>query len=262
VTEFADGKESKRETLDFMGLSGDIWQALEKFDEHVKQYHLGLQDPSLSHFREAIQLLTELIRGIVKPISGWQPKFTAGSTVAWIVALSAAGSLRSLLASYKLLIGGYFMEAHASLRMVEQWAELSVIIEANPSLANKVLKKGVKEEYIKSACNKSPEFNKLLKAMDKTFSNLSQRGHVTKTAIQFVAPSVGNDAMELTLAGNASDKMLRTDGLALAGMAMNVLKVLRRHFKTVPLDWHSRLISTDKLIEELKSIPPPPQSPA
>lgn len=188
MAEFADAKESQPETLDFMGLSGDIWQALEKFDEHVKQYHLGLQDPGLNHFKEAIRLLTEIIRGIVEPTSGWHPKFTAGSTVAWVVALSAAGSLRSLLASYKLLIDGYFMEAHASLRMVEQWAELSVIVEANPSLADQVLEKGAKEAHREFARKKSPEFDKLLKAMGKTFAKLSQRGHVTKTAIQFYCP--------------------------------------------------------------------------
>lgn len=256
MAEFADAKEAKPEILDFMGLSGDIWQALEDFDERVKQYHLGLQDPSLSHFKEAIRLLTEIIRGIVEPTSGWHPKFTAGSKVAWVVALSAAGSLRSLLASYKLLIDGYFMEAHASLRMVEQWAELSVIVEANPSLANKLLEKGAKEEYLKFARKKSPEFDKLLKAMDKTFAKLSQRGHVTKTAIQLTAPSIDNEVMELTVAGIASDEMLKKDGLALAGMTMNVVRVLRRHFRTVPSHWHSRFVSTDKLIEERKSISP------
>jgi len=237
-------------------LSGDIWQALEKFDERVKQYHLGLQGPSLDYFKEAIRLVAEIIRGIVEPTSGWHPKFTAGSTVAWVVALSAAGSLRSLLASYKLLIDGYFMEAHVSIRMVEQRAELSVIVEANPSLANKVLEEGVKEAYRRYARKKSPEFDTLLKAMDKTFRELSQWGHVTKTAIQFIAPSIDNEARELVLAGVGSDEMLRKDGLALAGITMNVVRVLRRHFRTVPSQWHSRFVLTNKLIEERKSLSP------
>jgi hypothetical protein len=261
VAEFADAKDSQPGTLDFMGLSGDIWQVLEKFDERVKQYHLSLQDPGLNHFKDAIRLLAEMIRGIVEPTSGWHPKFTAGSKVAWVVAISAVGSLRSLLTSYKLLISGYFMEAHASIRMVEQWAELSVIVEANPSLANKVLEEGVKKEYLKSAHKKSPDFDRLLKAMDKTFRKLSQRGHVTKTAIRFIAPSIGNEAMELVLAGVASNEMLRLDGLALAGMTMNVLRVLGRHFRTVPSQWHSRFALTDKLIEELKRVSPKPLPP-
>lgn len=254
MSEFADVKESQPETLDFMRWSGDIWQTLEKFDERVKQYHLSLQDPSLNYFKEAIRLLAEIIRGIVEPTSGWHPKFTAGSTVAWVLALSATGSLRSLLASYKLLVEGYFMEAHFSIRMVEQWSELSVIVEANPSLANKVLEEGMKEAYRKYARKKSPEFDKLLKAMDKTFAQLSQRGHVTKTAIRFVARSIDSEAIELVLAGVASDEMLRKDGLALAGMTMNVVRVLGRHFRKVPSQWHSRFVSNDRLIEELKSL--------
>lgn len=253
MVDVSDTKVSQPETLDFLRLSGNTWQALEEFDERIKQYHLGLRVPGLDCFKEAIRLLAEMIRGIVEPTSGWHPKFTNGSPVARVVALSAAGSFRSLLASYKLLMDGYFMEAHVSIRMVEQWSELSVIAEANPSLASKVLEKGVKEAYRTDARGKSPEFDKLLKAMDKTFGELSKRGHVTQTAIQFIAPSIGNEAMELVLAGVGSDKMLEKDGLALAGMAMNVLRVLGRHFKMVPSQWHSRFTLTNKLIEECKS---------
>jgi hypothetical protein len=254
VADFADVKKSQPETLDFARVSGDIWQALEKFDERVKQYHLSLQDPSLNYFKEAIRLLAEMIRGIVEPTSGWHPKFKAGSPVAQVIALSAAGSLRSLLASYKLLVDGYFLEAHVSIRMVAQWSELLVIIEANPSVANKVLEEGVKEEYLKYARKKSLEFDKLLKAMKKTFRELSQRGHVTKTAIRFIAPSTSNEAVELVLAGVGSDEMLRKDGLALAGMTLNVVRVLGRHFSAVPSQWNSRFVLTDKLIKERESL--------
>jgi hypothetical protein len=143
---------------------------------------------------------------------------------------------------------GYFMEAHVSIRMVEQWLELSVIVEADPSLANKVLEEGVKGAYLKNASQQSPEFDKLLKAMVKTRSQLSQRGHVTRTAIRFIAPSMG-----LVLAGIGNDEMLKKDGLALAEMAMNVVRVLIRHFKTVPSHWNSRFLLTNKRIKECKS---------
>lgn len=254
MAEFAEVKKSQPQSLDLLRLSGDIWQALEKFDQRIKQYHLSLKDPSLNYFKEAIRLLHEIMLGISEPTLGWYPKFKLGSKMAQVLALSAVGSLRSLRASYKLLIGGYFIEAHASMRMVEQWLELSVIVEANPSLVNKVLEKGVKESYLKDARKKSPEFDKLLKAMDKTFGKLSERGHVTKTAIRLITASTGNETMELVPAGIGSDEMLRKDALALAGMTMNVVRVLRRHFRTVPSQWHSRFLLTDKLIEKRKNV--------
>lgn len=248
MADFPDIKESRPGNIDFLRLSGDTWQALEEFDERIKQYHLSLQTPSLDYFKEAIRLLAETIHGIVEPTLGWHPKFTNESAVARVLALSAAGSFRSLLTSYKLLMDGYFMEAHVSIRMVEQWLELSVIVEADPSLANKVLEEGVKGAYLKNASQQSPEFDKLLKAMVKTRSQLSQRGHVTRTAIRFIAPSMG-----LVLAGIGNDEMLKKDGLALAEMAMNVVRVLIRHFKTVPSHWNSRFLLTNKRIKECKS---------
>jgi hypothetical protein len=250
----ADGNKPQSELLDLARLSGDIWEALEKFDERIKEYHLSLKDPSLNYFKEAIQLLHEITRGISEPTLGWHPKFKAGGKVAQVLALSAAGSLRSLLASYKLLISGYFVEAHVSIRMVEQWLEPSIVVEANPSLANKVLENGVKEEYLRDARKTSPEFDRLLKAMDKTFHELSQRGHVTKTAIRLITISSGNEPMKLAAAGIGNDEMLRTDGLALAGMTMNVIRVLGRHFRKVPLQWNSRFLLNDKLIEEGKRL--------
>lgn len=125
MPDFVDANKSQPESLDLLRLSGDIWQALENFDDRIKQYHLSLKDPSLNYFKEAIRLLHEIMRGIAEPTLGWHPKFKPGSKVAQVLALSAVGSLRSLLASYKLLIGGYFIEAHVSIRMAEQWLELS-----------------------------------------------------------------------------------------------------------------------------------------
>jgi len=252
MAESADVKKSQPKNLDFVRLSGDTWQALEEFDERIRQYHLSLKDPSLDYFKEAIRLLHEIIRGIVEPTSEWHPRFKTGSKVAQVLLLSAAGSLRSLLASYKLLIAGYFMEAHVSIRMVEQWLELSVIVEANPSLANKVLEEGVQGAHLKGARRKSPELDKLLGAMGKTFHELSQRGHVTKTAIRLVTQSTGHDTMKLVPAAIRSSEMLGKDSLALAGMTMNVIRVLKRHFKTVPLQWNSRLVLNNKLITERK----------
>lgn len=254
MAESADVKKSQPKNLDLVRLSGDIWQVLEEFDERIRQYHLSLKDPSLNYFKEAIRLLREIIRGIVEPTLEWHPKFKVGSKVAQVLILSAGGSLRSLLASYKLLIAGYFLEAHVSIRMVEQWLELSVIVEANPSLANEVLEKGVQGAYLKDVRRKSPEFDKLLKTMRKTFGELSQRGHVTRTAIRLVTQSTGHDTMKLVPAAIKSSEMLGKDSLALAGMTMNVIRVLKRHFRTVPLQWNSRVALNDKLIEERKSL--------
>jgi hypothetical protein len=248
MADLSDNKEARPGNLDFLRLSGDTWQALQEFDDHIKQYHLSLQVPGLDYFQEAIRLLADIIRGIAEPTPGWHPKFTNGGPVAQVLALSAAGSLRSLLASHKLLLDGYFMEAHVSIRMVEQWLEVPVIVEADPSLANKVLEEGVKRKYLRDAGRKSPEFDRLLQAMRNTRKQLSQRGHVTKTAIRFIAPSMG-----LVLAGIGNDEMLNRDGLALAEMAMNVVRVLIRHFKTVPSHWNSRFHLTSKRMKECKS---------
>lgn len=252
MAESGDVKRSQPKNLDFVRFSGDIWQALEEYDERIREYHLSLKDPSLNYFKEGIRLLHEMIRGIVEPTSEWHPRFKARSKVAPVLLLCAAGSLRSLLASHKLIIGGYFMEAHLSIRMVEQWLELSVIVEANPSLADKVLEEGVQGAHLKAARRKSPELAKLLKAMREQFEELSKRGHVTKTAIRLVAQSTGADTMKLAPAAMGSGKMLGKDSLALAGMTMNVIRVLKRHFRTVPLQWNSRFVVNDKLIRERK----------
>ena len=257
MADFSDIKESPPESLDLLRLSGDIWQTLEKFDERIKQYHLSLKDPSLNYFKEAIRLLHEITLGIAEPKPEWPPKFKDGSKVAEVLALSAIGSLRSLLASYKLLIAGYFMEAHNSMRIAEQWSELSVIVEANPGLASQILEEGVQEQFLKKARKKSSDFDNLLKAMNRTFHKLAERGHITKNAIQLSTKSTSDETMGLAAAGIGSAEMLKKDGLALAVMAMNVISVLSRHFKTVPSQWNSRFALTNKLIEEHKSITKP-----
>lgn len=253
MSEFAGNEATQPGNVDFMSLES-VWEGLQRWDESVRRYHLGIGDPALDYFRELICLLGEMIRGIAKPSPGWHPKFAITSKVSLVIALSAAGSLRSLLATYKLLIDGYFLEAHASMRMVEQWAELSVVVEANPRLVDEVLEQGVKASHREAARRKSPDLDRLLKAMAKTFSELSQRGHVTKAAIQLTAPSISDKGMELSLAGNASDKMLSEDGLALAGMALNVLRIFVRHFRKVPSNWHSKFIEAEKLIGERKNL--------
>lgn len=248
MVDLSDNRESRPGNLDFLRLSGDTWQLLQEFDNRIKQYHVSLQVPGFDYFQEAVRLLADMIRGIVEPTPGWRPKFTNRGPIAQVLALSAAGSFRSLLASHKLLLDGYFMEAHVSIRMVEQWLEVPVIIEADPSLANRVLETGVKKKYRENVGKKSPELGRLLKDMRKTCGQLSQRGHVTKTAIRFVAPSMG-----LVLAGIGNDEMLKKDSLELAEMAMNVVRVLIRHFKTVPSDWNSRFHLTSKRIKECKA---------
>jgi len=255
MSNFTDAKTPKLETIDLIRLSGDIWDEVQRFDDRIRQFHHGLQAPGINYFQEAIRLLAEMFQAIAKPSRGWQPKFPVGSKLAMAIAMSAAGSFRSLLASYKLLMDGYFMEAQMTTRMVEQWAEVSVIVEANPGLAEKVLAQGVKGQYLQIARRKSADIDKLLKEMGKTFSNLSKRGHVTATAINFVAPSKSDKLLELSIAGNGNAEMLRKDSLVLAGIAMNVIKVLGRHFKTVQSSWKSKFDLTEKLITDSIILP-------
>lgn len=240
--------------IDFTKLKDDICGKIQEFDESVRQYHLSIQDPGLDYYRQSIQLLGEMIQGIAEPLPGWHPKFATNSIVNYVVALSASGSLRSLLATYKLLIDGYFLEAHAAMRMVVEWAELAVIVEAEPNLANQLLGKGVKEKHREIASQKSPDVDKLLKAMTKTFSQLSQRGHITKTAIQLIVPSLSDNLMALSIAGNASDETLSKDGLALAQMVLNAIRIIRRHFRMVPSHWQSRFIQIEQVTQKRRKL--------
>ncbi len=231
----------------------DILEELDKWDSQVRQYHTSLRDPSLDYFKRSIYLLAEMIQAISKPVSGWGPRFDRNSLVPIALAYSVAGSLRSLRIAYKLLLDGYFLEGDAAMRMVKEWAEVSVLVQANPSLAKRQIEEGVRDQDRRIASRSSPEVQTLLRKMNKTFGQLSQRQHVTRIAIR-LSRLLQRGEHELLVAGTASDEMLSKDGLALAGMALNVIRVLQRHFRAVPSQWQSKLKEIEKQTEQRKTL--------
>jgi hypothetical protein len=63
VSEISEGQYPQPDNLDFAELKNDIWGELQKWDESVRRYHLGIQDAGLDYFRESIRLLGEMILG-------------------------------------------------------------------------------------------------------------------------------------------------------------------------------------------------------
>jgi hypothetical protein len=51
MADLSDNKEARPGNLDFLRLSGDTWQALQEFDDRIKQYHLSLQVLGLDYFQ-------------------------------------------------------------------------------------------------------------------------------------------------------------------------------------------------------------------
>jgi len=240
-------------TMDMLGImkeGKDIWKEIEDRDEDVCEYHISSEVTGLLYFQDMMRLLAELLRGIVDPTSGWALKFRRNSPQMAALALATAGSFRSLMAAYKLVIAGYFLEGHQVLRMVEQWAEVSVVVEAIPSLSDTIIKEGIREQHKQLACRKSTEYETLLREMSKTFKNLSRRAHITATSIELTAqPRKGE--LTLNMAGGAASKeLLNKECNTLALMTKNVIRIAGRNFRTVSTTWLSRLEKIEKIVME------------
>jgi len=144
----------------------------------------------------------------------------------------------------KLLVEGYFPEMHATLRMVEQWLECSVIVEGNPAAASLLMEHGLDgrnkevKEAIDAARNSSEELRDIYRNMRNTFIKLSQRCHPLRTAFDLIRKK--EEKQQLFVSGIVSEEMFKKDTLALANMAVNSLNILLRHFRTLPPNWQMR----------------------
>jgi hypothetical protein len=213
----------------------EIIDKLDSFDRQVREYYLGLNNRSIQIFNEFMSLFSVLMVSINHEIPGFVPKFKIGSQVQTLLTASAYGSFRNLRVAHKLLLNGYFAEMHATLRMVEQWLECVVVIEGNPSAASTILQSGISSKDIKEALKSSEDLKSLYNAMQKTFSKLSQRAHVTKTALDLSRMKKPKEAFFMSSV--LSEEMFCKDAVALANMAMNTLNVLLRHFQKTPDNW-------------------------
>jgi hypothetical protein len=213
-------------------------QKIDDFDRQVREYYLGLNNQSLPVFDQFMQLYFQLMVAIAEELPGFVPKFKRGSPVQYVLATSACGALRNLRVAHKLLLDGYFVEMHATLRMVEQWLECAVVVEGNPSAASQILEKGISSDDLRKALNSSKELETLHSNMRKTFSKLSQRAHPTKTAFDLIRKKEAKE--QLLIGGIVEEEMFRKDAFALATLAVNSLNILSRHFYTLPFDWHKK----------------------
>jgi hypothetical protein len=227
----------------------EIIDKLNNFDRQVREYYLSLHNRSTQIFNEFLNLFSILMVSINHEIPGFVLKFKTGSQVQTLVAASASGSLRNLRVAYKLLLDGYFAEMHATLRMVEQWLECLVVVEGNPSAAPNILQKGISSKHVQEALKSSKELKNLYAAMQKSFSKLSQRAHVTKIALDLSRMKEPKEAFFISSV--ISEEMFCKDSLALATMAMNSLNVLLRHFQIIPDNWLKKFNEARNNLREL-----------
>lgn len=220
-------------------------QKLDDYDRQVREYYLRLDNQSLRVFDQFMSLYTKLVVSIGEELPGFVPKFERGSPAQYVLASSASGAFRNLRVAHKLLLDGYFVEMHATLRMVEQWLECAVVVEGNPSAASRILGKGISSDDVQKALNSSKELKNLYRNMQKTFSKLSQRAHPTKTAFNLIRKKEARG--DLFVGSIVDEEMFDKDTRALATMAMNTINIFLRHFQKVPLDWlkKSRSASSD-----------------
>jgi len=208
---------------------------LDDFDRHVREYYLGLDNQNLRVFDQFMQLYPQLMVSIAEGLPGFVPKLKRGSPAQYVLASSASGAFRNLRVVHKLLLHGYFVEMHATLRMVEQWLECAVVVEGNPNAASRISEEGISSDDVKRALNSSKELKDLYGNMRKTFSKLSQRAHPTKVAFNLSRKKEARD--QLFISGVVSEEMFQKEARALATMAMNAMNIFLRHFQGVPLDW-------------------------
>jgi len=186
-------------------------------------------------------------------VAGFLPKFVRQSPVEGVVAISAVGSFRSLRIAHKLLLEGYFLEMHNIMRMVEQWCECAVVVEAYPEAAAQILEHGMQGRYVGKYLDRlrsaNTEVGELYRGMRTTFHKLSQRAHPLSAAFRMITRK-DTKGVALFLSGAFTEEMFRTDASALANMARNALVVIRRHFREVPPDWERTFEDTSRMIKQ------------
>ena len=234
-------------------IGNTMMKELNEFDGKVREYYISLDSHCLRVFDQLMNLFALLMLAIGMDVPGFKPKFLKPSSAQAVLASSACGSFRNLRIANKLLLEGYYLEMHATLRMVEQWLECSVIVEGNPDAAALILESGLAkqdkeiEKAIKAALNSSEELRNLYKSMQVTFRKLSQRCHPLGTAFDLIRKKEAKE--QLFVGGIVSEEMFEKQAFALTDMAVNSLNILSRHFNKVPLEWHQKFVTAK---EELK----------
>lgn len=213
----------------------EMTHKLDEFDRLIRDYYLTLNNYSVRVFDQFMHLYSLLIISLKGEFPGFVPKFKRGSPVHSVLAASASGAFKSLRVAHKLLLDGCFAEMHVTLRMVEQWLECAVVVEGNPTAALRILEKGISGDDLRKALNSSMELKNLYRKMQKTFSKLSQRAHVTRTALDLIRPKGAKGTF--IISGVVSKEMFCKDALALATMARNTVNIFLRHFQKMPSGW-------------------------
>lgn len=230
---------------------------LEEVDRELRDYYQRRSSNGVELFHEYLNLLLVLKIATGSQLSGFSAKFSLNSDYHRLFDIAIGSVIRNLRIVFLLMSSGYFLESHAALRMVQQWLETALILEGNPPTASLIFKSGSYTKLPKTekqkAISSTPEIANLHSGMMKTFGKLSERTHVTPTAInlsKFNDPILG----ELPLiSGIISDEMWDKDTLALAAMGKNATNIFVRHFKRVPVDWETVRRSVDRRFDGLIS---------
>jgi hypothetical protein len=231
----------------------EMVQILDQRDAKTREFYLGLKDPSLRFFESLLRLNSELTLAIAADIPSFSPKFPKATPIQTVLARSAAGCLRELWVARKLLLDGYVLEMHATMRMIIEWLQFAVFVEQYPETAETILEHGMKymSKYRNRLLRSRTELaTKIYKPMrigrESTYDKLSQRVHAFRRAMDLTARPDG----AILFAGVCSEEMFPKEALALAGMAHNALTILMRHFQKVPKQWNDELQETYRRMEQ------------
>ncbi len=223
------------------GSVGDeIVAQMERFEEEVQKWHPRLDQSSLETLDRYVSLLTVLKFSLLGELEGFTLK-CGDPRVRRVLDLAVSGMLRSLRASRLVMDKGFYSEAHALMRLCTDWMLASLAVEADKKLAFLVEKLGLRDGKVKShalsAIFSNPELKALHDKVMKTFGHLSERAHVTKTAIALSTFSNASGVQHTSVGGIASEENWLKDTKALAALASNCTLVMTRHFSTVAGDW-------------------------
>jgi hypothetical protein len=133
----------------------------------------------------------------------------------------------------------------------------AVVLEADPSLAGEILARG---SYVMPLA----KVKQALAGHPEPLGDSSQDGDhvrkviraylVTRQAIDLSRIETPNKRTFASVSGLVSDEMCGKDLLALATLAMNVVRILARHLQMLPQNWEVSLKEVAELLATRRSV--------
>lgn len=230
-------------------------QQLREIEQRVNEHHERLDNSSIKDINHLMHLLLQLIVATKEESPEFVPRFELDTPFAEILTVAVVGCYRNLRIAYKLLMDGYAAEMQNVARMAGEWSECILVLEGCPDDAERILANGVRRKDIRNAASFSAEINDWLGVTKKRFSELSERAHVARAAINLISTNVEDGERLVFLNGISSEEEFHRNTLVLATMVNNILSVSMRHFKDFPDEWldeyKERNCTLKKRVEEL-----------